>query len=202
LFVLPRPLALAMIGIMLGEEPEELPEDRELTAAERSLCDLLSEELCRAAGEAWPDQQPLACRLAGVEPKPQRTRLFAVTEQVLLSRFGLGGVFGTQEFFWLLPRQAIQEFIASCSTEGRARAAASRPLIEQLARELPAEFVVRLGEARLDVADLARLRVGDVVILDQRITEPLVAAIAGVPKFSGRPGRVGARQAFQIESLT
>jgi flagellar motor switch protein FliM len=200
LFVLPRPLALALIDEMLGEAVEAIPEDRELTAAEGSLCQLLFEELSRAVGEAWPDQHPLVCRVMGLEPKPQRTRLYPLTEQVLWQRFAVTGVFGSQEFFWILPRQGIRDFIAARGTAGRMAGARSAALLEQLVREIPAELVVRLGEAQLDVAELAKLNVGDVVILDQRITEPLVATVAGMPKFSGRPGRVGPRQAFQIES--
>ena len=40
--------------------------------------------------------------------------------------------------------------------------------------------------SQLDVAALAELRVGDVVILNQRITEPLTASVAGCPTWSRR----------------
>ena len=45
------------------------------------------------------------------------------------------------------------------------------------------------------------ITVGDVVMLDQRVTEPLDAYVQGTPKFRGWPGRCGTRQALQILSL-
>jgi flagellar motor switch protein FliM len=201
LFVFPRPLMLALISSVLGESLDELPEDRELTAVERSLCDHLLEELTRALGEAWPDQVALECRLLGAEPKPQRTRLFPLTEKMLLSQFAVSDRFGTQEFSWVLPRQAIEEFIQVHGSEPQRNPSTSQHLPEAVARGLPAELVVRLGQASLDVAELANLRVGDVVILDQRITDPLIADVSGSPKFLVRPGKSGARRACQIEAL-
>ena len=62
------------------------------------------------------------------------------------------------------------------------------------------EISVQLGAARLPLHQLTRLRVGDLVILDQRVHEPLAAFVAGEQKFKGWPGRAGARQAFQIDS--
>lgn len=201
LFVLSRPLTLALVHDVLGERLEALPEDRELTAVEQSFCDLLLEELCQAVGEAWPEQQPLTCRLAARGPKPRRTRLFPPTEQVLLLRFAVSGPFGQQDMWWLLPRAATEQFVAVRAPVERVRGAPSQTLLEQRTLELPAQLVVHLGESQLDVAALAELRVGDVVILNQRITEPLTASVAGCPKFLGWPGRVGVRQAFQVEKL-
>ena len=42
------------------------------------------------------------------------------------------------------------------------------------------------------------LRPGDVLILDQRVNEPLWGEVATAVKFRGWPGRVGRRQAVQI----
>ena len=68
-------------------------------------------------------------------------------------------------------------------------------------REMPVEVSVRLGAAVLRVSQLAGLRAGDLVILDQPVSGPLTAAVAGETRFRVGPGRVGSKQAVQIESL-
>ncbi len=62
-------------------------------------------------------------------------------------------------------------------------------------------MTVVLGTVELSLADLSRLSVGDVVILDQRVSEPLTAELAGQQKCAGWPGRVGTRQAFEVASF-
>jgi len=50
----------------------------------------------------------------------------------------------------------------------------------------------------MTMSELAALTAGDVIILDQRIGEPLLATVGDVPVFWGWPGRLGMRQAYQI----
>jgi flagellar motor switch protein FliM len=76
----------------------------------------------------------------------------------------------------------------------------SRRQLESLVRGMQAEIVVRLGGVQLSGPQLGGLRVGDLVVLDQRVGEPLRAMVRGEPKFLGWAGRVGDRQAFEIES--
>ena len=67
--------------------------------------------------------------------------------------------------------------------------------------ELPLDITVVLGTVELTLGELARLMVGDVIILDQRVSDPLPAFLAGENKCRGWPGRVGSRQAFEIQSF-
>ena len=60
---------------------------------------------------------------------------------------------------------------------------------------------IELGAAELTLRDLMSLQVGDVVQLDQRAGDPMIAPVEGVPKFAGRVGTVGSRLGFQIESV-
>lgn len=199
LLVFPRQLILALVNDVLGEMDEPWPEDRELTAVEQSLCEFWFEHFCQAVSESWPRQDALVCRAEGCDAKPQRSRLFAPSEPVILTMFCLLGNFGSEKFFWILPQQPIVELMAETNANVRTRSEASLQQLEARAMEIPAELVVRLGEARLNVADLARLSVGDVIILDQKISDPLAGAIAGETMFRGWPGRVGSRQAFKID---
>ncbi len=199
LLVFSRQVILALVNDVLGETADQLPDDRDLTAVEQSLCELWFEHFCQAMSEAWPRQDALVCKADGCDARPQRSRLFAPSEAMVLASFRLTGSFGTETFFWILPQQPIVELIAENNTNGGTGSDASLQQLEARTMEVPAQLVVRLGQAQLDVADLAKLSVGDVLVLDQKISDPLAAVIAGQTVFHGWPGRVGSRQAYKID---
>jgi flagellar motor switch protein FliM len=203
LFVWPRPLALALVNGALGETPTELPADRDLSVVEQSLCEYLMQSLAIAVlQETWTGATPLALTLAEREPSPRWTRLFVKAEQVVRCAFTLRGPFGEQDWYWLAPYQGLQERVNHADTAVPARGEQDTPRkLEALVRELPIEVTVDLGMVELPIAQLAGLAPGDLLILNQRVSEPLIARVDNRAKFRGWPGRVGSRQSLQIESL-
>ena len=203
LFIWPRPLVLALVNGSLGETPTDLPEDRELTVVETSLCEYLMQNLWAAVlQETWPGASPLTLNVQEREPSPRWTRLFVKVEQLLRCTITLRGPFGEQDWYWLAPYQAFQERIT--------RADVADPLLhphdesrklEAVVRELPVEVAVELGTVDLPISQLAALAPGDLLILKRRVSEPLIVRVDGRAKFRGWAGRMGLRQALQIESL-
>ena len=80
--------------------------------------------------------------------------------------------------------------------------AAAAPPIDAVVQALPIEIKVALGSIELPLAQLGHLQPGDVIVLNQRITDPLVALVNDTPKFRGWPGRNGSTLAYKIHSLT
>jgi flagellar motor switch protein FliM len=202
LVVLPRPLVLALVAGILGDTVEKLPEDRELTSVEDSLCEFLFQQLFVAMlGESWPGAQPLTFGLGPRELLPRWTRMFALEEKVLVTTFKLHGSFGEAEWRLISPQKALLEQFALDGLTGPfAPRATPRPQLEALVREMPIDVAVTLGTLNLPIHQVTRLRPGDLLVLDQLVSEPLTASAGGVQKFRVWPGRVGARQACAIES--
>jgi flagellar motor switch protein FliM len=193
----PRPLALALVGGMLGEAIETIPEDRTLTDVETSLVELAIQEWTESLIDSQPCSKPLRCRYAGWRRFQDLTRAFPVQEPVVVVRFELSGSFGSATISWLLSQPAVLQFFSHVS-ECRAAARSAANGLQDVARRIPVQVVIRLGRANVHVADLMNLQPGDILVLDQRVTEPLAAEISGTLKFRGWPGRIGTRQAFQI----
>jgi flagellar motor switch protein FliM len=63
------------------------------------------------------------------------------------------------------------------------------------------ELSVELGATMLPMRDVLHMKKGDVIPLDQFITEPLSLAVEGVPKFSCHPGTYKGNQAVRIIGL-
>ena len=80
----------------------------------------------------------------------------------------------------------------------KAQIASQKPLPKRL-KQLPLPITVDLGSAWLNARQLAALKPGDVVQLQQEESQPVQIKVSGVPRFSGRPGVLGRKMAVQIE---
>ena len=203
LFAWPRPLALALVAGLLGETPTAFPEDRELSAVEVSLFEHLMQNLPAVVlQETWTGAMPLRLTVSEREPSPRWTRLFVKAEQVLQCNMTMRGPFGEQDWSWLAPYHALHELTHRAEEDEPALIQQDGPRkLETLVRDLPIKVIVELGMVELPLSQLAGLAPGDLLILDQRVSEPLTVRVDNRPKFRGWPGRAGSRQSLQIESL-
>jgi flagellar motor switch protein FliM len=204
LVALPRPLVLAIAAGMVGDAGKALPADRELTVVEESLFEFFVKHyLLPPLHETWPGPDAARLELLQSEPNPRWSRLFVADAPLVMCTFLLAGPFGVEEWFWLLPREGLLLLLdqPEQSPASAAEAAAAKPRLEAIVSELPVEIRVRLGTVEVRLSQLSNLRVGDVIVLNQRVGEPLTASIAGEKKYRGWPGRAGTRQAFKVDSF-
>jgi flagellar motor switch protein FliM len=205
LLAMPRPLVLAVAAGFVGDAGKALPADRELTLVEESLFEFfVNNHLLPPLKETWPGSEPACPELLQAEPNPRWSRLFGADAPLVVCTFLLSGPFGVEEWHWLLPREGLLVLLDrpdQATPEAEAEAAAVKPRLEARVNDLPIAITVCLGSVEVRLSQLSRLRVGDVVVLDQRVSEPLTAAMGEEDKYRGWPGRVGSSQAFKIESL-
>ena len=204
LLVMPRPLMLLLLGGALGEKLEALPENRDTTRVEDALCDhLIRTLLMQLFRDAWPGGRSLTLELREREPEPQAMRLFPPGDGVLVCSFRVTGTFGELDWCWLLPRSGWLEDAAPANGPPAAARVAkvATPQMEVLARLIPVEIVIQLGNAELTLSEIERLKTGDLIVLDRDTNQPLPAAIAGAERFYVMPGAVGTRQAVRIQAV-
>lgn len=152
--------------------------------------------------ETWTGSTPLGLTVGDREPSPRWTRLFVKAEQILQCTFTMRGSFGEQDWYWLAPYHTLHEVINRAGEDEPSLIQQEAPRkLEALVRELPIEVTVELGMVELSLSQLAGLAPGDLLILNQRVSEPLSVRVDNRMKFRGWPGRVGSRQSLQIESL-
>ena len=127
--------------------------------------------------------------------------MFPADCELALCRFQLEGPFGMQPLFLLIPEELVNVFVEKQVDQQQIEEQVPH-ITEDLIRDIPLQVVVRLGATSLDVADLSRLRPGDVLVLDQRVTEPVFADIQGELELTAWAGREGNRQAIQVIQLS
>ncbi len=194
LLVVSRPLVLAWTLAQLGERCESLPADRPLTVIETSLWEQFLDQVFLAlARESWGREPVPQWQRQAREAAPQFTPIFR--QQFALAVAELRGEppFADGLVWWLLSEAVMQQFFALETTAPK-----SPGRIEEALQQVPLKVQVQLGQVRLPLAHLQRLRAGDVLLLEQRLEEPLLVLVEGSARYTAWPGRVGSKQAVQI----
>jgi len=190
-------LVQTLVFDMLGTPGEDWPELRELTPAELSMAELLFGEIARAISQAWPEIVPLPCELHSVISRPKRSRLFAPGEPVVQTQITVETPFGPDDVTWIMPKSGLESIGIRDTVvdDGEFQPA---PEMRILAKLLPVELVIELGNTSLTLKELNELQVGDYLPLDQPVYQPLQAMVDGRLQWLGTPCRLGNRQGFQI----
>lgn len=192
-----QPGIQVLVGQILCDNASVFPEPRELTGIELDLCQMVFDGLRAALGEGWPQKEPLPVELVAVEPAPQRLRTCAPDEEMLVLPLDVDSSAGEVRFELALPRQGLRKLLTPLLGPDTPGAAKARSPLEPVL-DIPVDVLVRLGTANVGMADLARLQVGDVLVLGSLIHQPVEVEIDGDLVFLGWPGRVGPQQALKI----
>jgi flagellar motor switch/type III secretory pathway protein FliN len=201
LLLLPRPVLDVLLATLLGETAEETPAERELTDIERSLLDFfLQAHWLPAFKDTWPGPVQLVWQLRPAQEYPRCLQGFEPGEELVVFRCVLGGAFREQTCVWLFRKSGLQELCGKGTVEV-ATPPAEGPRLEDVVRGLGMDLVVRLGQVELRLAELAQLRPGDVVLLNQRVGDTLPVLVGEKVVYRAWPGRTGPAKAFRIEEL-
>jgi flagellar motor switch protein FliM len=119
---------------------------------------------------------------------------------ILFAWLNVAAPFGEHPVYLLVPRTGTWARLTAPPARQKPAAAAPSEQMVALVREMPVELTVLLGSAELSMQDVADLRAGDVVILRQKVDQPLDGLLSGARKFRVWPGVVGGRAAVVIDA--
>ncbi|MCA9186639.1 MAG: FliM/FliN family flagellar motor switch protein [Pirellulaceae bacterium] len=200
LLTLPRNLAILLVNGVVGSQTDELPQDRKLTEVEISLLELLAQEMLNALNESWSIANENPCRLGAFDPLPRLVRAFAGQEDLVIVRFQVGNdTIGLHSCHWYWPESVAMALFPQEDDDDEQLLHAAQ--MKEVAQRIPMQVSVRLGSASLHVSELATLSCGDVIVLDQRVGDPLTGYVGEKPVYVGWAGRVGNRQGFQVAEV-
>ena len=201
LLIMERALSVALILQMLGEAVEEYPEDRELSLIEHTLYEILIRKITTSLSEAWQQKDVLQTELGSMDLAPIRSRKYDPKAAILFATIEITICEQTKEVYWLLPQTEIEELLSVEDVPVTESSDSAKTLIQERARDIPVDVSVLLGNATLRVSQLADLEPGDVIVLDQKVSDPLPLRVADINKFFGWLGRTGNRQAFKVSEV-
>ena len=69
---------------------------------------------------------------------------------------------------------------------------------KELIKGVEFPFVVSLGQIDSKASEVMNLQVGDVIRLNTKVTDYLIATVGDVPKYKCKPGQVGSNLAVEV----
>ena len=188
---------LAIIDRALGG-PGKIPQKtRPLTLIEESVIGSVLSNIMEDVKSCWSKLAKLEWSIDKMEMDIKSLQLIPVTELMISINFAISGELGNGTFILCIPVAILEMLMIKITLEKteRQKEIAS---IENVIKEVEINASVVFGATHLSLNELMNLKVGDVVKLDNKITEDLCLRIEGKAKHYGKPGVVGKRMAFQM----
>jgi flagellar motor switch protein FliM len=200
LLAMPSELAVALVQTALGQSVEALDQPRELTSIELSILEVFFGHMIDAMNEGGGGVGYPECTFTQFDPQPLMLQIFPAESELNVLQFHVTAPFGTSAIRWVWPASVAEQLFLTDERPTVANAETARQL-EDAALQMPFQLSVELGVAKLHITELANLKEGDVLVLNQRISEPLKCKVAQRVMMRGWPTTTGSRQSIQIAAL-
>ncbi|HWI55127.1 MAG TPA: flagellar motor switch protein FliM, partial [Desulfobacteria bacterium] len=187
-----------------GQAPEKI---RELTDIEKAVIEPEVVRTLQILKEAWENVIEFRPKLDVIEMNPLFTQIVSPSEMVVLVCFRtqVGEVEGLINL--CIPFIVLEPIISKLSAHflfaGTAKEITSENIqkIKNRLEKASINLSAVLGTASIKVEELLELQVGDVVMLESKVNQPVEIVVNSKKKFLARPGTSGSRTAVQIVSV-
>lgn len=175
-------------------------EAREFTRTETRVMRMVLDLVFKGLTEAWEPVQPMEFEYMKSEANPQFADVVRPNEAMVISNFKLELEGGGGELHFALPYSMIEPIRHLLDARPQAERSESDGRWQKSLRDemrlAPVEVSCKLCEIELSVAELLRLRPGDVLPMD--MPERVTLYAEGIPAFHGRFGASQGRHAVQV----
>jgi flagellar motor switch protein FliM len=187
-----------------GTEPASI-EGRDFTSIENTMIRKVVTVCLEDIAKAWERVSKVKMTYVRSEVNPEFAAIALPGDLVIVVRFnidieGIGGVLSV-----CIPYSTIEpirdKFYGGLQGDHIKIDPKWKRRLQQRIRNTKVNLIVELGTAQIRAERLLGLKVGDVIQLEQSVTQHLVGNVQGVPKFQGHPGIIKASRAIKIERL-
>jgi flagellar motor switch protein FliM len=194
-----------IIDRLLGGNNQDLfiPQ-RAMTVIETRLISRVTSKGLSALGEAWAGVKEIHFEISATESNPQLVQIVPPNEVVVVVGFEMkmGNRAGTMNL--CIPYNVIEPVMESLSAQSwfnTAKAAGREEVQKKVTGSLSRAGLTVTGvlaETTISLDDLKSLSVGDIILTDKAVSDPLVLAVEGENKFLCSVGRFKQNRAVQI----
>ena len=180
--------------------------EREVTEIERSLLDGVIRMILRDLREAWKQVTQIDFTLDGFETEPQLMQILAPTEAVVAISIDvrIGEASGLLNI--AIPSITLkmlgQKFDQQWSARRTEATESQQEKVLQIIQEAEVQVDARLRGPTLSVANLLKLKDGDILAFDYPVERPLDVLIGGRPKFRGQVVCTSKKRSVVLEEVT
>lgn len=197
-------VAFPMIDRLFGGPGAAVPQTRALTEIEAVVMQGVIQGTLDAYGEAWKNISSFRMTPGNIETNPMFVQVAAPSEIVITVAIDIRIGEHVGVITLCLPHLTLEPILDRLSahnwfkTQAREVRAADLMALESRVGGAKVPVVAELGRTDLTIREILDLSVGDVVVLDTRLEDPVHVYVGNQPKFVGRPGRVRGRLAVEV----
>jgi flagellar motor switch protein FliM len=192
-----------IIDLMFGGEGESPKKTRDLTEIEITVMRRIIGRMLENLRYAWEDVLLMSPEIENMDTNPQFNQMIASNETVALLTFATQIRNSHGLINICFPYITLERVLANLTAQhwfsASYRATGDeRHILENLLERVRVEVSVLLGNSNVQVDDFLRFEVGDVILLEQKVSSPLTVMVEEEPVFTCRPGVCGRQRAFQL----
>ena len=201
-------IAYSMLDRLMGGTGASHSNVDNLTEIETKIMTNLFERSFDNLREAWVNIADIDPILTELEVNPQFLQMISPNETVVVISFNsiIGETSGMINI--CIPHVVLEPIVPNLSvrywmqSNKKELSPEQTAIIERRVKQSELEVIAELGTTEISIEDFLMLQFGDVIQLDQKISQPLVLNVGGIPKFTVQPGKLKTRMAVKvIESL-
>lgn len=197
-------IAYAMMDRMLGGRGSSINKVENLTEIETKILSSTFERAFENFRDAWETIAEIDPILADFEVNPQFLQMVSPNETIVV--ISLNTVIGetTGMMNICIPHVVLEPIIPKLSasyymqSDKKERKPQEIEALQRGIERADIPITVELGTSEITIQDFLMLDVGDVIELNQPITEPLLIKVGTIPKFVGQPGKLKKKLAVQV----
>jgi flagellar motor switch protein FliM len=195
-------LVFPMIDMLLGGPGNPPAGERNLTEIEMNIIEGVIKLAIRDLKEAWRPIMDLDFFLEGTGTKPQMFQIVSPGETVVAVGMEIKIGDNTGMMNICIPSRMLKmirnKFDQQWHIRRQKAAGSEAERIMNLIRPAPLVLSGEVRNSSLTVDDLLKVSVGDVIQLDQRVDDPVVLCVGGIPKYVGRIMLRRGKRAFEV----
>ena len=204
LLVLDAPLVYMIIDHFYGGscQTHVKPEGREFTPIQQRMVRKVIDAALKDLTKAWEPVYPLNIELLRIESNPQFAMVMTPTEFVVVVTMRLDLADVGRDLFLCLPYSMVEpirdRLAAGFQTDRLDVDYTWGTRVRQEVLGCPVSLEVELGKGTIKIDDLRNLEIGDVILLEQPVTDSLSMTVANRLKFRCVAGISNGNQAVRI----
>ena len=177
-------------------------EGRDFTSIEHRVITKVVRTALKDLDQAWRPVTPINFQFVRSEVNPQFATIVPPTDLVIVVHFEMELDRLIGKMILCLPYSTIEpirsKLYASYQSDQLEVDVEWANRFRKRLHDVPVEVLVELGRSTVKGKELLNLEVGDVLMLEHDVNEPLVVSLEGVPKFLAIPGIAKGNRAFQV----
>jgi flagellar motor switch protein FliM len=200
------PVCFMFIDRMFGGMGKPAETDRELTGIEKSVMNRIATKVFTELEIAWEQIVSVNMKQVGFETNPQFLQIIPPGETVIVISFNLKMLGSSGLVTICYPYVTLETVVDKLSVQHWADATKQRSLDDdyqansESLKDVAIEITAHMGQTSLKLKDFLRLKMGDVIPMDNSIKNDIPIKVGNKYKFFGKPGISGKNMAVQITS--